>query len=81
MGGRQVNADIRAQLQTALGVAYTIERELGGGGMSRVFVAHETALGRAVVVKILTPAHECSAHSARRRSSARVRARRRDRAS
>jgi serine/threonine-protein kinase len=34
---------------------YTIERELGGGGMARVFLAHETALGRRVVVKVLSP--------------------------
>ena len=27
----------------------------GGGGMSRVFVAHETALGRKVVIKVLLP--------------------------
>src|SRR6185503_19592747 len=27
----------------------------GGGGMSRVFVAEETALGRKVVVKVLSP--------------------------
>ena len=33
--------------------AYTIERELGGGGMSRVFVAREVALDRLVVVKVL----------------------------
>lgn len=32
---------------------YTILRELGGGGMSRVFVAREEALGREVVVKVL----------------------------
>src|SRR4051812_24719948 len=47
--------DVRDQLQATLNGVYTIERELGGGGMSRVFLAHETALGRAVVVKILTP--------------------------
>ncbi len=45
--------DLKERLQAALGSAYTIERELGGGGMSRVFVAHESALGRPVVVKIL----------------------------
>ncbi len=50
-----MTADLRAQLQTALGDAYTIERELGGGGMSRVFLATETGLTRSVVVKILTP--------------------------
>jgi serine/threonine-protein kinase len=32
-----------------------LERELGGGGMSRVFVAEETALGRKVVIKVLPP--------------------------
>jgi serine/threonine-protein kinase len=47
--------DLRDQLQRALGAAYTIERELGGGGMSRVFLAEETRLGRRVVVKVLSP--------------------------
>ena len=45
--------DLRAHLQTTLGDAYTIERELGGGGMSRVFVAREQSLGRSVVLKVL----------------------------
>ncbi|MBA3405541.1 MAG: hypothetical protein H0U13_12795, partial [Gemmatimonadaceae bacterium] len=45
--------DFRDRLQATLGSAYTLERELGGGGMSRVFVAVETALGRKVVVKVL----------------------------
>jgi tetratricopeptide (TPR) repeat protein len=47
--------EIREQLQRTLGGAYTLERELGGGGMSQVFVAEETALGRKVVVKVLPP--------------------------
>ena len=47
--------ELREQLQTTLGGAYTIERELGGGGMSRVFVATESRLGRRVVVKVLRP--------------------------
>jgi eukaryotic-like serine/threonine-protein kinase len=47
--------DLRDQLQRTLGDAYTLERELGGGGMSHVFVAQETNLGRAVVVKVLLP--------------------------
>ena len=47
--------DIRQQLQSSLGGAYTLERELGGGGMSRTYVAQEAALGRRVVVKILSP--------------------------
>jgi eukaryotic-like serine/threonine-protein kinase len=47
--------DVQDRLQRALGAAYTVERELGGGGMSRVFVADESALGRKVVVKVLRP--------------------------
>lgn len=43
------------QLQKSLGSAYTIERELGGGGMSRVFLAMENRLNRLVVVKVLSP--------------------------
>jgi TolB-like protein/tRNA A-37 threonylcarbamoyl transferase component Bud32 len=47
--------DIKVQLQQSLGAAYTLERELGGGGMSRVFVADESGLGRKVVVKVMDP--------------------------
>ena len=47
--------NLLAELQNSLGGAYTIERELGGGGMSRVFVATETALNRKVVIKVLSP--------------------------
>jgi len=47
--------ELRDELQHTLGGAYTLEHELGGGGMSRVFVATETALGRSVVVKVLPP--------------------------
>ena len=47
--------DLRSALQQSLGSAYTLERELTGGGMSRVFVASEHALGRQVVVKVLAP--------------------------
>ncbi|MEO8194847.1 MAG: protein kinase [Gemmatimonadales bacterium] len=43
------------QLQKSLGTAYTIDRELGGGGMSRVFLATENRLNRKVVVKVLSP--------------------------
>jgi serine/threonine-protein kinase len=44
------------QTPVTLGDGYTLGRELGGGGMSRVFVAREEALGRDVVVKVLAPA-------------------------
>ena len=50
-----MNADLRSRLQSTLGAAYTLERELGGGGMSHVFVAEETALHRKVVVKVVPP--------------------------
>jgi serine/threonine protein kinase len=45
--------DLRQRLQEALGESYQLEHELGGGGMSRVFVATETALNRRVVLKVL----------------------------
>jgi pentatricopeptide repeat protein len=38
------STDLRDQLQRALGDAYSLERELGGGGMSRVFTATEHGL-------------------------------------
>jgi serine/threonine protein kinase/tetratricopeptide (TPR) repeat protein len=44
---------LRDELQRTLGTSYTIERELGGGGMSTVFVARDNALGRSVVIKVL----------------------------
>ncbi len=47
--------DILPQLRAALGSGYRFERELGGGGMSRVYVAEEIGLGRRVVVKVLAP--------------------------
>src|SRR5690349_14659426 len=50
-----VTAELLDHLQHALTSAYAIERELAGGGMSRVFVAEERALGRRVVVKVLSP--------------------------
>ena len=39
-------SDLREGLQHSLGSAFTVERELTGGGMSRVFVALDTTLHR-----------------------------------
>jgi serine/threonine protein kinase/tetratricopeptide (TPR) repeat protein len=50
-----LTSDLRVRLQAILGSAFTLERELGGGGMSRVFLAHEVGLQRTVVVKVLAP--------------------------
>jgi serine/threonine-protein kinase len=46
---------LRDALQSLLGPAFEIRRELSGGGMSRVFVAYEAALKREVAVKVLPP--------------------------
>lgn len=49
------NDTLQAEVQSALGDQYSIERELPRGGMSRVFVATENALRRPVVIKVLAP--------------------------
>jgi serine/threonine protein kinase len=56
--------DLRQQLASTLGT-YVIERELGGGGMSRVFLATETALGRSVVIKVRLEEGQGRAENAR----------------
>jgi len=48
-------AQLIESLQRHLGDDFVVERELGGGGMSRVFVAFDTRLDRRVVVKLLRP--------------------------
>jgi serine/threonine-protein kinase len=45
--------DYRAEVSSALGEGFAIERELEGAGASHVFLAEELALGRRVVVKML----------------------------
>jgi eukaryotic-like serine/threonine-protein kinase len=47
--------DLASRLQQTLSGSYTLQRELGGGGMSRVFVAADAALGRQIVIKVLAP--------------------------
>jgi eukaryotic-like serine/threonine-protein kinase len=47
--------ELQEQLQAALGGSYTVQRELTRGGMSRVFLATETALDRTVVIKVVAP--------------------------
>ena len=50
-----MGSSLADQIRETLGSAYTVERELGGGGMSRVFVAYDRTLERRVVVKVLAP--------------------------
>ncbi|MGZ3437399.1 MAG: protein kinase domain-containing protein, partial [Gemmatimonadaceae bacterium] len=67
--------DLREQLQRTLSGNYTIERELDGGGMSRVFLAEEIALGRQVVVKVLSPELAASVNAERFRREIQLAAR------
>ncbi len=48
-------SDLFDKLQEAIGDTYHLEKELGGGGMSRVFLAEEVSLARRVVIKVLPP--------------------------
>ncbi|HXV85266.1 MAG TPA: serine/threonine-protein kinase, partial [Gemmatimonadales bacterium] len=50
-----MTSELQFRLQAAVGATYAIQKELGGGGMSRVFLAEETELGRKVVIKVLPP--------------------------
>jgi tRNA A-37 threonylcarbamoyl transferase component Bud32 len=52
---RHPSVDLETDLRRLLRDLYSIERELGGGGLSRVFLAVEQALGRQVVIKTLPP--------------------------
>src|SRR3954471_4587171 len=47
--------DLLTRLQSALEGRYRLDRELGGGGVSRVFAAEEIPLRRKVVIKVLPP--------------------------
>ena len=47
--------DLGAQIQNSLGQAYTIERELGRGGMATVFLARDHKHDRLVALKVLDP--------------------------
>ena len=50
------SGDVPAVVEAGVAGVYRIERELSGGGMSRVFVAEEVALKRRVVIKTLPQA-------------------------
>jgi tetratricopeptide (TPR) repeat protein len=48
-------SDVPASLRDALRDRYTVERELGRGGMASVWLAHDLRLERAVAIKVLHP--------------------------
>jgi len=48
-------SEFKDRLQHALDADFLIDREIGGGGMSRVFLATERSLQRKVVIKVLPP--------------------------
>src|SRR6185437_14426097 len=47
--------DLRAQLHAGLSGSYTLERELGRGGMATVFLAQVLKHDRPVALKVLHP--------------------------
>ena len=49
-------AELERRLGEHLGAGYAIQSELGGGGMSRTWIAEDQSLKRRVVVKVLNPA-------------------------
>jgi serine/threonine protein kinase len=48
-------AELREQLEPGLRGSYTIERELGRGGMATVFLAQDLKHKRSVALKVLLP--------------------------
>ncbi len=48
-------ADLRTRLQDGLTGRYTLERELGRGGMAIVFLAHDLKHDRKVAIKVVRP--------------------------
>ena len=50
-----MKAEFRAQLQTALADRYTLDRDLGRGGMASVVLALDLAQGREIALKVLHP--------------------------
>jgi serine/threonine-protein kinase len=47
--------DLQEQLSAAVASRYRIQRELGQGGMAKVFLAHDLKYDREVAVKVLRP--------------------------
>jgi len=50
-----VKPELRAQVQEALATRYTLDRDLGRGGMASVVLAHDVVHGLPVALKVLHP--------------------------
>jgi len=48
-------SDLQARLQDALADRYSLDRELGAGGMATVYLAHDLKHDRKVAIKVLRP--------------------------
>ncbi|HVE24817.1 MAG TPA: hypothetical protein VNC22_05415, partial [Sporichthya sp.] len=48
-------AELLERLGNALSTRYRLQRELGQGGMARVFLAHDLKYNRDVAIKVLRP--------------------------
>jgi serine/threonine-protein kinase len=48
-------SDLQARLQGALADRYSLDRELGAGGMATVYLAHDLKHDRKVAIKVLRP--------------------------
>jgi serine/threonine protein kinase len=53
--GTDADPELQAALQAELGDDYTVERELGRGGMAIVYLGKDNHLGRKVAIKLLPP--------------------------
>ena len=58
-------ADILEMVRSGLAPHYTVEREIGAGGMARVFLALERSPPRKVAVKVMMPSLNSAAFRAR----------------